>query len=106
MNYYLSKIMLYHLIHQMDHEGHSITKIATHFGINWRTVKRTLSMGEQEHQLSLEQGKTRNKSLDAYEEFIKEKLGIFPETSSAQMHDWLKEHHADFPAVSQKTVFN
>jgi len=22
------------------------------------------------------------------------------------MHDWLKEHHPDFPAVSQKTIFN
>lgn len=106
MNYYLSKIMLYHLIHQMDHEGHSITKIAEHFGLNWRTVKRALSMSEKEHQLSLEKGKTRSKSLDVYEEFIREKLSLYPETPAAQMHDWLKEHYHDFPAVSQKTVFN
>lgn len=30
----------------------------------------------------------------------------YPETSAAQMHDWLKEHYPDFPAVDSKTVFN
>lgn len=28
MNYYLRKFMMYHLIHQRDREGFSITKIA------------------------------------------------------------------------------
>jgi transposase len=106
MNYYHSKIMMYHLVKQMDYEGHSITKIAEHFGINWRTAKRMLSMSEQEFSQGLENGRLRKRSLDAYESFIKEKLTAFPDTSSAQMHDWLKEHHPDFPPVSQKTVFN
>jgi transposase len=106
MNYYHSKIMMYHLVKQMDYEGHSITKIAEHFGINWRTVKRMLSMSEQEFTQGLEKGRLRKRSLDAYESFIKEKLTAYPDTSSAQMHDWLKEHHPDFPGVSQKTVFN
>lgn len=106
MNYYLSKIMLYHLIQQMDREGHSITKIAERLGINWRTAKRMLSLTEQEFHSSLEEGQVRSKSLDGYEGFVKEKLTLFPETPAAQMLDWLKEHHADFPAVSQKTVFN
>jgi transposase len=106
MNYYHSKIMMYHLVKQMDYEGHSITSIAEHFGINWRTVKRMLSMSEQEFTQRLENGRLRKRSLDAYESFIKDKLIIYPDTSSAQLHDWLKEHHADFPRVSQKTVFN
>ncbi len=106
MNYYHSKIMMYHLVKQMDYEGHSITKIAEHFGINWRTVKRMLSTSEQEFSQGLEKGRVKKRSLDAYEVFIKEKLSTFPDTSSAQMHDWLKEHHPDFPQVSQKTVFN
>ncbi len=30
----------------------------------------------------------------------------YQDTSAAQLHDWLKEHHGDFPRVSVKTVFN
>jgi predicted transcriptional regulator len=106
MNYYLSKIMMYHLIHQMDHESHSITKIAETFGINWRTVKRLLSMTEQEYVYELENGQSRKRSLEPYEGFIKDKPGTFGDTSAAQLHDWLKEHHPGLPPVSQKTVFN
>lgn len=106
MNYYHSKIMMYHLVKQMDYEGQSITRIAETFGINWRTVKRLLSMSEQEFTQGLEKGALRKRSLAPYESFLKEKLTLFPDTSSAQLHDWLKEHHTDFPRVSQKTVFN
>lgn len=106
MNYYLSKIMMYHLIQQMDHEGHSITKIAETLGINWRTVKRLLSMTEQQYVSETENGQPRKRSLEPYEGFIKDKLSTFGDTSAAQLHDWLKEHHPGFPPVSQKTVFN
>lgn len=106
MNYYLSKFMMYHLVHQRDYEGFSITKIAEEFGINWRTTKRMLSMSELEYATELEKSKGRRQSLQTYEQFVKEKLTAYPETSAAQMHDWLKEHHADFPAVTGRTVFN
>lgn len=97
---------MYHLVKQMEYEGHSITRIAETFGVNWRTVKRLLAMSEQEFADGLEKGALRKRSLDAYEGFIKDKLTLFPDTSSAQLHDWLKEHHVGFPVVSQKTVFN
>ena len=106
MTYYLSKIMTYHSVHQMARDGHSLTRIADHFQMNWRTVKRLLSLPEQEFLSGLEKSPSKKRSLDSYEGFILEKLTLFPDTSAAQMHDWLKEHHADFPAVSQKTVFN
>jgi len=106
MNYYLSKFMMYHLVHQRDYEGFSITKIAEEFGINWRTAKRMLSMSELEYAAELEKSKGRRPSLQTYEQFVKEKLSAYPDTSAAQMHDWLKEHHADFPAVTGRTVFN
>jgi hypothetical protein len=38
--------------------------------------------------------------------FIKSRLEKYPDTSSAQMHDWLKEHFADFAATTAKMVFN
>ena len=106
MNHYLQKTMLYHLIHEKSREGHSIKWISEHFGLNWRTVKRHLSLDERTFTHNLEKGRTREKVLDRYEDFVREKLKLYPETSSAQLHDWLKEHHADFPQVNRKTVFN
>jgi len=44
--------------------------------------------------------------LDPYEEFIKAKLENCEDASTAQVHDWLKEHYNDFIDVNEKTVFN
>ncbi len=106
MNYDLSRLMTYHLVHQMDSEGFSTKKISEKFGMNWRTAKRLLALSEED--FLTERAKTlgRKKSLEAFDSFVKERLVEYPDTPAAQMHDWLKEHHPDFPAVSQKTVFN
>ncbi len=52
------------------------------------------------------QSQNRNKLLSGFETFVKDKLSLFTDTSTAQMHDWLKEHHHDFPSVTQRTVYN
>lgn len=44
--------------------------------------------------------------LCTYTDFVKSKLEQYPDTSCAQMHDWLKEYHLDFPGVAVKTVYN
>lgn len=106
MNYYLRKIMMYHLVNQMDRDGHSITRIAEYYELNWRTVKHLLSISEEQYLYELEKGRSRVLKLDSFQDFVKEKLMAFPDTSAAQMHDLLKEHHHWFPQVSQKTVFN
>ena len=98
--------MTYHLVHQMEREGFSIQKIAEHLDMNWRTAKRLLQLSEQDYLIELEQIQGRKRSLDSYEEFVKDKLVVYPGTPAAQMHDWLKEHHQEFPLISQKTVFN
>lgn len=48
----------------------------------------------------------RKRELERFDAFVKSRLTKFPETSAAQMHDWLKEHYPDFPSVDSKTVFN
>ncbi|GGC50449.1 transposase for insertion sequence element IS21-like protein [Parapedobacter defluvii] len=106
MNYYLHRIMLYHHIHKLSRQGRSVSWISSEVGLNWRTVKRLLSMDERTFQEDLERGRTREKILDPYEGFLRDRLSLYPDTSAAQLHDWLKEHHAGFPQVSQKTVFN
>jgi len=63
-------------------------------------------MNEEEYNFFLEKQGKRKKGLQFYEEFVKSKLDKYPDTSAAQMHDWLKEHYGSFPNVSPKTVFN
>src|SRR5690606_33488585 len=106
MNYYLNKFMTYYEIHRMSLEGHSVSQISDHLVLNWRTVKKYLSMDEQEYEEFLIKGSQKKKLLSPYEDFVRSKLEVYRDTPAAQMHDWLKEHDAGFPKVSPKTVFN
>jgi len=98
--------MTYYEIHRMSLEGHSVSQISKHLGLDWRTVKKYLSMGEQEYETFLIKGSEKRKLLSPYEDFVKSRLETFRDTPAAQMHDWLKEYDVDFPKVSPKTVFN
>jgi transposase len=106
MNVYLAKFMTYFEIHRMHREGHSISRISQHLELNRRTVSKYLAMSEQAYEALLNKQSDRDKVLHPYENFVKERLELYRDTSAAQMHDWLKEHHTDFPSVSQRTVFN
>ena len=63
-----------------------------------------LKEGGEWHLFELEKGRSRVLKMDSFQDFVKEKLRAFPDTSAAQMHDLLKEHHPWFPQVSQKTA--
>ncbi|MGK7397286.1 MAG: IS21 family transposase [Candidatus Cyclobacteriaceae bacterium M3_2C_046] len=101
----LNHWIMYHEIHKLDRMGFSKAQIARYLQMDPRTVKKLLLMTEEQyeqHQLNRE----RKKVLTPYENFVVEKLNEYPETSTAQIHDWLKEHHDDLPEVSTRTVFN
>jgi len=106
MNAHLIKFLMYYEIHRLRREDHSVRKITELLGINRRTVGKYLSMTEKEYEAFLIKQSDRKKELQSYEPFVKEKLELFPDTSAAQMHDWLKEHHSDFPELNAKTIFN
>lgn len=106
MNAYLTKLMMYHEIHRMSREGLSVSQICRTLVLNWRTVKNHLSMSERDFDLFMEKQSDRRKDLLPYEAFIKGRLEQYPDTSAAQMHDWIKEHFPDFATQSPKTVFN
>lgn len=106
MNVYLNKFMMYYEINRMYREGHSISQISKHLVINRRTANRYLSMSEQEFEAFLVKQGARKKTLLPYEDFVRDRLETFQDTSAAQMHDWLKERYSNFPGVNQKTVFN
>ncbi len=102
----LNNWIMYHEIHRLTRLGFSSHRIARYMGLNVRTVRKYLPMSEQDYEHYLLLGGERNKILTPYEVFLKEKLSLFQDTSAAQMHDWLKEHHPDLPEVSSRTVYN
>lgn len=106
MNVFLAKFMMYFQMHRMKEDGQSISQISKHLVVNRRTVIRYLAMNEREYEDFLIKQSERKKELLPYESFVKDRLVSFPDTSSAQMYDWLKEHNDAFPKVSPKTVFN
>lgn len=102
----LNQWIMYHLIHQYDRLGFSSERIARYFGLDGRTIRKYLSMSEQDFEQYLISRGKREKLLSFYEDFVKQKLSEFQDTSTAQIHDWLKEHYPDFPDVTTKTVYN
>jgi transposase len=106
MNVHLAKFIMYYDAHKLNRDGYSVSKISQLLGLNRRTVAKYLAMSEQEYENFQLNQSDRKKELLPYESFIRERLSMFRDTSAAQMHDWLKEHHTDFPKVNPKTVFN
>jgi len=79
-------------------------KIADYLVLDIRTEKKYLLMTEENYEKYLLKGQYRSNVLSPYETFVREKLGQDPETSAAQIHDWLKEHHPEFPHTNLRTA--
>lgn len=99
-------IMYYEIKRFREQEKFSIQRIADHLGINFRTVKKYLEMGEDEFNHYLESLGERPFKMDFYKQFIVQYLDEYPDTPAAVMHDKLKERFTDFPEVDPKTVYN
>ena len=106
MNAHLAKWIMYHEVHRMRREGYSISKINDLLGLHRSTIRKYLAMTEGDYEALLMKQSERSKELDPYEGFVRDRLKLYPETSAAQMYDWLKEHHPSLPKVNPKTVFN
>ena len=102
----LNNWIMYHEIHKLKRLGFSAAKIARHLVLDARTTCKYLKMDEQGYEQFLVHSSVRNKILASYEKFIFDKLSEYQDTSTAQIHDWLKEHHPDFPKVTSRTVYN
>jgi len=100
------KWIMYHEVHKQQREGLKPSQIARELGVDRRTVKKYLSMSEDEYLTFIDSQLIRNKVLAPYENFVRTRLEQCADASAAQVHDWLKEHHRDFIDVDAKTVFN
>jgi hypothetical protein len=101
----LNNWIMYHEIHKLNRMRFTASHIARFLGMDARTVRKYLKMTEAQYEQHLLRS-DRKKVLAPYESFVAENLKEYPETSTAQIHDWLKEHHPDLPEVSPRTVFN
>lgn len=97
---------MYDQIHAYLEQHYSLRWISKELGINFRTLKKYIGMSRDEYEDHVDCIGQKRFSLEPYKEFVVNKLRQHPDTSSAQMHDWLKEHYADFPDVTSRTVFN
>lgn len=102
----LNTWIMYHEIQKLDRLGFSKSKIADYLKVNRRTVKKYFDMTEEEFEQFLLQKGSKDKILDPYKDFVLNRLKEYPDTSSAQIFDWLKEHHTNLPEVCEKTVYN
>lgn len=99
-------LLMYHEVHRLKREGLKAAQIARELATDRRTIKKYLTMSEEEFMDLKYSQLERRKVLDQYQEFVKTRLERFPDASAAQVHDWLKEHFVELIPVSEKTVFN
>lgn len=105
MNKFENNWIVYHEIHRLHREGQNKSQIGSLLVLDKRTVKKYLTMNEEQY-LNSQNDLTRSKKLEGYESFVKARIEACLDASSAQVHDWLKECHPDFINVSTKTVYN
>ncbi|MGZ3808533.1 MAG: hypothetical protein ACXVCE_10630 [Bacteriovorax sp.] len=98
--------IMYYEVQRLLREGLSKASISKMLGLNPRTVKKYGALSEEDYEAFLVGKETRSRLLSPCEDFVKLKLQAHPSVKAAQMHDWLKEHHADFPLTPPKTVYN
>jgi transposase len=101
----INKWIMYHEIHKLNRLGFSAARIARYLVMDPRTVGKYLRMNEDNHEEYLIRSE-RKKVLDPYENFVYDRLSKYPETSTAQIHDWLKEVYENLPQVTPRSVFN
>jgi len=96
---------MYSKIHELKKINLNISQIARHVGVSRNTVYKYIDMTPEEFQQELERREIRKKKLDNYKDEILGWLKKYPDLSTAQVYDWLKEEHTEIN-VCERTVGN
>lgn len=86
---------MYQDLQQLKAMGLNKSQVKRRLGIDWKTVDRYWEVTPDEFSEMMRNNK-RTKKLEEYEDQIVRWLQEHPDISSAQVHDWLKEHHPDY----------
>lgn len=101
----LQKLMNYQKLQALRASGIGLSQISRELGVSRRTLYKWLSQPDFENWV-LTDSQHRRSKLSDYEHFVKTRLERCPSASSAQIRDWLLEHHDNLPDVCEKTFYN
>ncbi|MGI6514510.1 MAG: integrase [Syntrophomonadales bacterium] len=86
---------MYQDLQQLKAMGLNKSQVKRRLGIDWKTVDRYWKVTPDEFS-EMRRNNQRTKKLEKYEDQIVRWLQEHPDISSAQVHDWLKEHYPDY----------
>lgn len=98
---------MWYKVKELAEDGLNKTQISFEVGIHRKTVRKYLSMSEEEFLKWIKHPKNLPKKLNAYYEYVRKLLESQPYLSAAQVEDRLKEEYPQgLPIVHSKTVYN
>ena len=101
------KLVMWYKCKELFEKGLSKSQIARELGLSRTTVRHYLSMTYDKFMSSESYKRIYSHKLDAYEDYVKSSLEQYPDLSSSQIYDWLRENYPDtLPEVDMKTVYN
>lgn len=103
---HLEKTFMWYKIRELFEKGLNKSQISLEVDIHRRTVRKYLSMSEDEFYKMLEQTRNLPRKLNDYYEYVRKLLETHPYLSAAQVEDRLREDFCELPVVHSKTVYN
>ena len=100
------KFVMWYKCRELFDKGLSKSQISRDLGLNRRTVRKYLSMTLEEFENCDAYIRMYAHKLDPYESFVRSSLESHNDLSASQIYDWLRDKYADYPHVSEKTVYN
>lgn len=97
---------MWYKVRELFEKGLNKTQISLELGIHRKTVRKYLSLSEDEFYHWLEKPRNLPRKLNDYYEYVRKLLEGHPYLSAAQVEDRLKEHFTDLPMVHSKTIYN
>ena len=100
------KLVMWYKVKELKSNGLNYVQIAHELNLHRQTAMKYDKMTLEEFMSSQTYRRESLHKLDTFEEEVRDELARKPYLSSRQVYDHLRERHADFPEVSDKTVFN
>lgn len=105
-NKHQKKVFMWYKVKELFSKGLNKSQIAREIGLHRKTIRKYLSMSEEEFYRWIEHSKNLPKKLQSYYDYVRQLLETYPYLSAAQVEDRLKENFSNMPDVHSKTVYN
>ena len=97
---------MWYQVHTLSLQGLNKSQIKIETSLDRATIRKYLSMSEDEFHNWISNPRKLPRELSEYVEFVKHELENYPDLSAAQTEDRLKEIHTNLPSFQSKTVYN